>query len=270
MQKRRIIISLLSCLLITFLVSATFTLLLSGPTEQYTPAISDSFSINPEYASTGELPLKKIKFTVSVVCGGHVECRKGLSPLKLAIKYLEKKLDVTFTIEKVILKSEQPDGTIEERWEKWLEIAHAAGASKSDLTIILLESYPDNVDTFDFRSEGVIGLASGIGVLGSPAPAALLAKVMGSEKFMTRLLIHEIGHTLGATHIEEGIMHPCACINQYADELSINSLDQIKAHLGMVRLYRTLKSIPKQTKEPHTPKEQNHSPIMEKMDYDCH
>jgi hypothetical protein len=215
---------------------------------------------------------EKIHFTVSVVCGGHVECKKGTAPLKLAFKYLESRLNVKFTIKKIILKSDQPNGTIEERWQEWLEISHQAGASKNDLTVILLEDYPDNVDTFDFQTEGVIGLASGIGVLGGPAPAAILAKVMGSEKFMTKLLIHEVGHVLGAEHIEEGIMHPCACVNQYADELSIKSLDAIKAHLNMVRLYRTLKRLQGPMSNPAEPAVapvQKASLIKESLLYSC-
>lgn len=185
---------------------------------------------------------EKVVLTVSIVCGGHVECDRGIRPLKLAIKYFESRFNVSFRIEKVLVSDKQPLGTIEERWETWFKTAVELGAAKNDLTVILLENFPDNVDTFDFKMEGIIGLASGIGVLGGPQPAALLAKVLGGEKFMTRLLIHEIGHTLGATHIEEGIMHPCACVNQYSDEFSLASVAQIKEHLAQVALYRIVLS----------------------------
>jgi predicted Zn-dependent protease len=137
----------------------------------------------------------------------------------------------------VYVTDKQPVGTIEERWMQWFEIASNLGAAQNDLTVVLLEDHPDNIDTFNFEQEGMIGLASGIGVLGA-RPSALLAKVMGGEKFMTRVLIHEIGHVLGAEHVDEGIMHPCACVNQYSDEYSHYSLAQIKAHLDLVRKYR--------------------------------
>lgn len=186
------------------------------------------------------VPQTKVNFTVSVVCGGHVECEKGTRPLRLAIAYLEKRLDVKFKIEKIITTDKQPLGTIEERWMQWFDIAASLGAAKNDLTVILLEDHPDNIDAFEFQQEGMIGLASGIGVLGI-RPSALLAKVMGSEQFMTRILIHEIGHVLGGEHIEEGIMHPCACVNQYSDEYSLYTIAQIKAHLDLVREHRANK-----------------------------
>lgn len=191
----------------------------------------------PLAAKDSSAPPEKLLFTVSVVCGGHVQCERGIRPLRKAIAYLERRLDVKFKIEKVITSDKQPLGTIEERWMQWFEIAGQLGAAKNDLTVVFLEDHPDNIDTFDFEQEGMIGLASGIGVLGA-RPSAILAKVMGGEQFMTRVLIHEIGHVLGGQHVEEGIMHPCACVNQYSDEFSNFTLAQIKAHLELVRRYR--------------------------------
>lgn len=200
------------------------------------PKLYTPFSNN-----TDNSDVPKVDFTVSVVCGGHVDCERGLRPLKIAIKHFESRFNVSFKIRNVYVTESQPKGTLEERWEEWFGIAENLGAAKNDLTVVLLEDFPDNIDTFDFEMEGIIGLASGIGVLGGPDPAGLLAKVMGSEQFMTRLLIHEIGHTLGAVHIAAGIMHPCACVNQYSDEFSLESTKEIKEHLARVALYRLLK-----------------------------
>lgn len=191
-------------------------------------------------AKDSSSPKAAIVFTVSVVCGGHVQCERGIRPLRKAISYLERRLDVKFKIEKVFTTDKQPKGTIEERWISWFNTAGELGAARNDLTVILIEDHPDNIDTFDFEQEGMIGLASGIGVLGA-RPSALIAKVMGGEQFMTRVLIHEIGHVLGGTHVEEGIMHPCACVNQYSDEFSHFTLAQIKAHLELVRQFRESK-----------------------------
>lgn len=229
--------------------------------------------LQPAFANSTEAKSpERIELTVSIVCGGHVQCSKGIVPLRKSFKYLEANFNVSFKVKTVLLTSKQPVGTIEERWGEWFGIASEMGAAKNDLTVILVENYPDNVDTFDFKMEGVIGLATGIGVLGSPQPAGLIAKVMGSEQFMTRLLIHEIGHTLGAEHIEEGIMHPCACANQYADEFSIYSKQQIKEHLAKVRLYRMVMGTSKSEKkeEPKNTPASYSAPVSEKISEMCY
>lgn len=213
----------------------------------------------------------KIEFTVSVVCGGHVVCTEGIASLKKSFKYLESEFNISFKIQNVFNAPTQPEGNLEERWGEWFNTAVRLGAAKNDLSVILVETYPDNVDSFDFQTEGIIGLASGIGVLGGEGPAALIAKVMGSEQFMTRLLIHEIGHTLGAEHIEEGIMHPCACANQYTSEFSLASIKQIKEHLARVQLYRMLsrEKPTEKDKEPSTTAFANKSPVAEDMNGMC-
>lgn len=212
----------------------------------------DQSSLLPQVLAPEEAQVQpedeRLYFTVTVVCGGHVECDRGLTPLKNATKYLEERLPINFKIENVIHSDEQPKGTLEERWQSWFKIAYDLGTAKSDLTVILLEPFPAHVDSFDFQQEGVIGLASGLGVLGA-IPSALIAKVMGSEQFLTRILIHEIGHVLGAEHIEEGLMHPCACVNQYSDELSQNSINQIKQHIANVKLLNILKKMTGETPE---------------------
>jgi hypothetical protein len=196
---------------------------------------------------------EKIVFTVTVICGGHVECNRGLQPLKKAINYLESELDLSFEIKNIILNREQPKGTVQERWQKWLNISYSLETYKTDLTVILLEAFPNNVNSFDFREESMIGLATGLGILGV-VPATVFAKVIGSEQFTTRVLIHEIGHVLGGEHVEEGIMHPCACVNQYSDALSHFSLQQMKTHLEAIKFLRSI--ISKST----TPKPQTKNP----------
>lgn len=183
----------------------------------------------------------KEEFTVSILCGGHVQCDRGIKAVKKSIEYYHSKLDVSFKIEKIIRNGNQPAGGLLERWGKWFTAAEFLGTTQYDLTIILVENFPDNVSSFDFQEEGIIGLASGIGNLGVD-PSALIVKLMGSEQFMTRLIIHEIGHTLGGTHIEEGIMHPSASANQYSDELSDRSLNQMREHLRAVKILRKIKT----------------------------
>lgn len=247
--------------------------LIFGLLEHYpTTPVINGLNKAPTSEVASKTELDRILFTITVVCGGNVDCKRGLAPLKKSIKYLESRLDVRFKIEKVILSKEKPEGTLEERWTEWLNIASRLGAPKSDLAIILLEDYPDSVDTFDFQQEAILGLATGIGVLGV-VPSALLAKVMGSEQFMTRLLTHEIGHVLGGVHIEEGIMHPCACVNQYSDELSHASLNQIKEHLGKVRILRTLKDlgiVPQPIEEPQSKMSEPKAAIIERLSPNCH
>lgn len=188
-----------------------------------------------------------LSFTVTAVCVGDVHCGLGVQALTDAETFIESRLSVKFSSLKVIT-AEAPTGSLEERWEKLAQFAVRMGTDKTDLTIIMTEDFPDNVDTFDMEEEGVLGLSSGIGVLGIQ-PSLIFAKVTGSHKFEQKLLEHEIGHCLGAEHVMEGIMAPAMSLGQYSDDYSVYSLEQMKAHLEQVRELRALDALVESVKE---------------------
>lgn len=194
----------------------------------------------PEFQS--KIKKGPIDFTISIVCTRATNCKHGIAALEDSIKYIESKVPVKFTIVNEFYSNEDVQGTILERWEAWAKIAVKLGSAKSDLAVILLEASPENVDEFDFKEEGVLGLASGIGVLGIQ-PSAVFIKVMGGKKFMTRLITHEIGHVLGGRHTKEGIMQPSASSIQYSDAYSLFTISQIKTHLENVRFIRALMEV---------------------------
>lgn len=181
----------------------------------------------------------KVKLTVSIVCTRSTNCKHGQAALAESIKYIESKIPVEFLIVNQFYSNEDVDGTIEERWEQWAGIAIKLGAAKSDLTVIMLEPYPDNVNEFEFEEEQMAGLASGIGVIGIQ-PSAIFIKIMGGKKILTRLITHELGHVLGAKHIKEGLMQPSLQGIQYCDSYSLETIGQIRSHLERVKLVRAV------------------------------
>jgi hypothetical protein len=73
-----------------------------------------------------------------------------------------------------------------------------------------------------------MGMASNIGNIGS-SESLVFAKQMGSAKVRTRLLLHELGHVMGAMHLEGGgLMHPAIQGVQLADSFAEESIEQMK------------------------------------------
>ena len=182
----------------------------------------------------------KIVFPVTIVCGGEVNCDLGRESVKKAFDFYESIFDVQFKIENVFHVINRPSGSLGERWTEWLRMSSRLKPIEDGLLIILVESFPSNVDVFDFNQEVVLGMASGIGVLGI-SPCGLLVKVVGSQNFVSKLLIHEIGHTLGATHVNGGVMNATANEEMLSGTLNELTSDQIKRHLLRVKIVKIVK-----------------------------
>lgn len=203
---------------------------------------SEEIAGNSESARAAEEILKNpVKLSIAAVCAVHVDCDRGVAALKTAMAYIETRADVKFTDFKTLYAPEPVQGTIIERWSQLAKKAQELGATESDITIILLEDYPDTVNAFNFDEEKMLGLASGIGVAGLQ-PSGAFIKVEGGPVFLSRIIIHELGHLLGAEHTDDGIMQPYANANQYCDEYSLFSLGQIQEHLKQVKIYRAIEA----------------------------
>ena len=172
---------------------------------------------------------KPYKFTFTVFCAGRVNCEQGLNAFRNAGNYLKKRLNITLEIDMVVRSDEDMTGGFFERLTKWRQ--RAEEYNSSDATIFFIEPYPSSNNFFDFDEESILGLASGLGVLGKEK-CFTFVKVMGSEQFTTRITTHEIGHLLGAWHVDAGLMHPSASVNQYSDEYSMETIQQILKHLS--------------------------------------
>jgi hypothetical protein len=179
-----------------------------------------------------DIPYAPHTFKVAVVCGDGVDCGQGLASIKNANDYLHSRLNVTLQIVRVVRSGEMMSGGFFERMVKWrLRAAELRVDGGVDVTLFLSAPFPGGVPYFDFNEESIIGMASDIGVLGK-APCFAFVKVMGSEQFSTRVLTHEVGHLLGAHHVDTGLMHPSAAVNQYSNEFSLESIHEILEHLA--------------------------------------
>jgi hypothetical protein len=188
--------------------------------------------ITPFLTASADIGFKPRVFTTAVVCAKGVDCPQSLRSVKNTSAFLKKRFNVTLLITKIYPLDEEMSGPFFVRTMKWKIRADQLGVTDhADLTLFMMEPFPMENDFFDFREEGVMGLASGIGVLGLE-PSHAFAKVVGSDQLTTRILIHEVGHLLGATHTDEGLMQPTVTANQYTDEYSLDSFFQIVAHLA--------------------------------------
>lgn len=186
-----------------------------------------------------------VDLKMTIVCTGEARCGRGIRAFKDAAKYYKKRLNINLTINKVIVQSKGVDGTFLQRVVKWLDAVPTLGVpDDTDGVLFFVDPFPVENDVFDFDEESIIGLATNLGVLGIQ-PCAAFVKNMGSEQFVSRVTIHEIGHLLGAQHVGEGLMHPNASVNQYSDELAIVSLDQIRQHLANLNLFRNILKLTK-------------------------
>jgi len=144
--------------------------------------------------------------------------------------YVEKAVNVRLELTAVENMPEDMSGPPMLRMAKWqLRTKHLAKKYKVGGTLVFLSPFPSSVDAIDFESEAVLGMASGIGVLGKDSALAFI-KIVGSDWVASRIGIHEIGHLLGAWHIHNGIMAPYADANQYASEYSLQTIQQIQEY----------------------------------------
>lgn len=173
--------------------------------------------------------LPRRTFSVAVVCVADADCTGGIRALKNTSAYLEKRVNVKLEVKRLAILSEDFSGGFFSRLYKARQRASDIGRGM-DVTLFFTAPYPKGEDIFHFPTEDILGIASGIGVIGKE-PCWSLVKTMGSERFLTKIVIHEMGHLLGASHTHAGLMHANASVNQYSDEYSVESLDQIAEHL---------------------------------------
>ena len=171
-------------------------------------------------------------FKAIVVCAHAVDCKRAERVFDDATQYIYKAIPITFKKIDIVSIPQDMSGDPIERMNKWLlttqNLSLQLGA---DFVFVSLSPFPSSINQIDFDTEQVVGMASGIGVLGSQ-PALCWAKIIGSDKVAARIAAHEIGHLLGAWHTEVGLMAPTVGAIQYSDEFSIDSIYQIKEYLN--------------------------------------
>lgn len=175
-------------------------------------------------------PLKKVRVMLVVAHG--VDEARVRRLFRVETDYIESAVNVRLLPVLVVSIPEDMSGNAMVRMFKWqARTAALARQYKVGGTLVFLAPYPSSMNAIDFKWEGVLGMASGIGVLGQHNALAYV-KVIGSDWFSTRIGIHEIGHLLGAPHTDGGIMQPYADGNQYAVAYSYESIEQIQEYVS--------------------------------------
>lgn len=175
------------------------------------------------------LPYTPKTFTARVICGGGVECARAVHVFELSSTYIDSAVKVRLKLIDAVDIKEEMTGDPHEQLLKWA--LRTSDLPAVDVTIFALASYSPLSDHIDAESEGILGLASGIGVIGKE-PCGAFSRIVGSDKLAAKVMTHEIGHLLGAHHIASGLMFPSMDIGQYMDAYSSESIREIETHLA--------------------------------------
>lgn len=163
-----------------------------------------------------------------LVCAHAVDCKHAESVFKIARDYIEESVNVSLDLVKVESIPEDMSGNIEVRLLKWqLRVEKLQEELKVGATIVFLSPFPLSLDNIDFQTEDVFGIVNDIGILGDNAATALV-RMAGSDKVISRIAIHEIGHLMGATHTNGlGLMATYTDQIQCTDSYAPDSIAQI-------------------------------------------
>lgn len=173
------------------------------------------------------LPYPPKHFSVKLICGGGVDCQRAQAAFRRTANYY-KTLNVYLDLQSTYVIHEEMSGDSLIQLLKWA--VRTSTLPQTDATIIALASYSPLADHVNIDAENTLGRASGIGILGKQ-PCGAFVRIVGSTKLASKVMAHEVGHLLGATHTQAGIMQPGMDVGQYADGLSEDSVNQIEQYL---------------------------------------
>lgn len=167
-------------------------------------------------------------FRARIVCADHIQCGRAVRLFHKATKYIHEAVDVDIRIVAV----ERTDkviyiGDYHERLMAWADLI----GKKEDLTFVIVGAFPNSKYLDMVNEVDTLGIVESIGGLGRQ-PVIGMARLIGGDELMTKLLIHEIGHLMGATHISLGIMAPSVQENQYTECYAIETIKQIKEYMN--------------------------------------
>jgi len=179
-----------------------------------------------------EYPLKEVR--TLVVCAYEVPCSRAMNIFRKSAAYIEKSVNVRLKVVAVLELVEEMTGDPERRVLKWQErTAQARERLNAGATVVFVEPYP-LLNDIDFEAEQVYGVANGIGTLGNRDSLTWI-KMAGSDRMISRIAVHEIGHLMGAWHTNGiGIMGQYTQQIQHSDAYAPYSIEQIKQYVSQL------------------------------------
>lgn len=186
------------------------------------------------FAQIFPYPTKTIR--TFVACFGSADCDKALVNVEEASNFLAKRVNLRFQVVGVLRSELQIGGDPETRLHKALyaTLPHREMLGVG-LTLVFLPAFAED-PIIDFQSEEVFGAANDLGNIGRTDSICYVK--MTTARLTYRILLHEVGHLLGAEHARSGIMSQFTDDAQLADEYSLESL------FAMQQVIARLPSIP--------------------------
>lgn len=171
-------------------------------------------------------PRKYVEYMI--VCTRNVNCEDSIALMKDVQRKMSKEFNLVMSLIAVAHIDMDVSGSPPERGAKWMLLTESTRiAIDPDFTLVFNQAFPDTGEIVDFESEMVLGAASHIGCVGDVDCMAYV-RMLGSFDTRFRLVLHELGHLLGATHTMGGIMHASAEYAQTSDKYSIESIREIQ------------------------------------------
>lgn len=165
-------------------------------------------------------------YRARIICADDINCGRAVGLFNRAAAYIKSAVNVDIRVTKITITDEVV--STGDYYERLMEWADRVGRTH-DLTYVVLDGFP-KARYIDFENEDVLGIVESIGGLGE-RPVIGMSKMIGEDDFTVGIMIHEIGHLLGATHIPLGIMAPSAQQNQYSEAYAIETIQQIREYL---------------------------------------